>query len=434
MSTPQTTDVDIEAAGDVSGVRQAMRDYFERVKGGDVGSLPAVLGLIALVALFAALRGDVFFTPLNFANLLNQGAAIIVLSMGLIFVLLLGEIDLSAGFTAGTAAALLAVSLTKWGWAWPLALLLGLITGTIIGLLIGVLVARLGIPSFVVTLAMFLALQGVMLLVIGEGGTIPIRSDFLIAIMNTNMPVWAGYLLWIVVVLGYAIVSLRGIQGRRKHGLKATALSVWAAKTIALAVMLGVAVFLLNNERQIVRPGKKSCIVNDPPDPMGCIPVIKGVPWAVLVVLVLLVVLTFVLSRTSFGRHMYAVGGNAEAARRAGISVPGIRISAFMISSTLAAVAGVLIASRDNSVSPTTGGAQTLLFAVGAAVIGGTSLFGGRGRIIDAILGGLVVAIIANGLPLITQQSGIQYVVTGLVLLVAASVDAISRKRSTKGS
>ena len=220
MSTAQTTDVDIEAAGDVGGVRQAMRDYFERVKGGDVGSLPAVLGLIALVALFAALRGDVFFTPLNFANLLNQGAAIIVLSMGLIFVLLLGEIDLSAGFTAGTAAALLAVSLTKWGWAWPLALLLGLITGTIIGLLIGVLVARLGIPSFVVTLAMFLALQGVMLLVIGEGGTIPIRSDFLIAIMNTNMPVWAGYLLWIVVVLGYAIVSLRGIQGRRKPGLK----------------------------------------------------------------------------------------------------------------------------------------------------------------------------------------------------------------------
>lgn len=434
MSTEQTTDVDVPEAGDQGSLGQAIRDYFDRVKGGDVGSLPAVLGVIALVVFFALMKGDVFFTPLNFANLLNQGAAIIVLSMGLIFVLLLGEIDLGAGFTAGTAAAILAVTLTKMGWPWPLSLLAALITGTVIGLAIGLLVARLGIPSFVVTLATFLGLQGVMLLIIGEGGTIPIRSDFLIAIMNKNMPVWAGWLLWFLVVVGYGLVTLRAIQGRRKHGLPATSTSVWAAKTLAIAVMLGVAVFLLNNERQIVRPGKKACLVNDPPDPIGCIPVIKGVPWVVLVILVLLVGLTFLLGRTSFGRHMYAVGGNAEAARRAGISVPGIRISAFMISSTLAAVAGVLLASRDNSVSPTTGGAQTLLFAVGAAVIGGTSLFGGRGRIIDAILGGLVVAIIANGLPLITEQSGIQFVVTGLVLLIAASVDALSRKRSTKGS
>jgi D-xylose transport system permease protein len=205
---------------------------------------------------------------------------------------------------------------------------------------------------------------------------------------------------------------------------------VWAAKTIVLAVLLGGTVFLLNQERQIVRPGKESCAA-DGEAVQGCIPVIQGVPWAVLVVLVLLVGLTFVTGRTSFGRHIYAVGGNAEAARRAGISVKMIKIYCFMICSTLAAVAGVLIASRDNSVSPTTGGAQTLLFAVGAAVIGGTSLFGGKGRVMDAIIGGLVIAVIANGLPLITQQSGIQYVVTGLVLLVAASVDAISRKRST---
>ena len=168
-----------------------------------------------------------------------------------------------------------------------------------------------------------------------------------------------------------------------------------------------------------------------PNEPVGCIPVIQGVPWAVLVVLVLLVGLTFLLSRTSFGRHVYAVGGNTEAARRAGIKVSSIKITCFMICSTLAAVAGVLLASRDNSVSPTTGGAQTLLFAVGAAVIGGTSLFGGRGRVVDAIVGGLVVAVIANGLPLITSQSGIQYVVTGGVLLVAASVDALSRRRSS---
>ena len=432
MSAPeQTTDVDVRGAGDQGGIGQAISDYFNRVKGGDVGSLPAVLGLIVLVVFFSVLKPSTFFTALNFANLMNQGTAIIVLAMGLVFVLLLGEIDLSAGFTAGTAAAVLAIALSSWGLAWPLALILGLLTGTFIGFIIGILVARLGIPSFVVTLAMFLALQGVMLLIIGEGGTITLRSDALLAIMNRNMPVWAGWLLWAVVVLGYALVNLRAIQGRRKAGLKATATSVWAAKTIALAVMLGVGVYLLNVPRQIVRTGKVACETSDPPSPTGCVPVIQGVPWAVLVILVLLIVLTFVLSRTAFGRHIYAVGGNAEASRRAGISVRGIKIFCFMICSTMAAVAGVLIASRDNSVSPTTGGAQTLLFAVGAAVIGGTSLFGGRGCVIDAIIGGLVVAIIANGLPLITQQSGIQYVVTGLVLLVAASVDAISRKRST---
>jgi D-xylose transport system permease protein len=351
--------------------------------------------------------------------------------MGLVFVLLLGEIDLSAGFTAGTAAAVLAIALSSWGLAWPLALLVALLTGTVIGLLIGLLVSRLGIPSFVVTLAMFLALQGVMLLIIGEGGTITLRSDFLLAIMNRNMPIWAGWLLWLIVTVGYAAVSYMAIAGRRRAGLKSMATSVWIAKSVSIAVLLGIGVYLLSVPRQIVRTGKVACEVNDPPTPKGCIPVLVGVPWAVLVILVLLVFLTFVLSRTSFGRHIYAVGGNSEAARRAGISVKGIKTACFMICSTMAAVAGVLIASRDNSVSPTTGGAQTLLFAVGAAVIGGTSLFGGRGRVMDAIIGGLVVAVIANGLPLITQQSGIQFIVTGLVLLVAASVDAISRKRST---
>ncbi|MFA7323154.1 MAG: ABC transporter permease [Candidatus Nanopelagicales bacterium] len=431
MST-QTTDVDVPEAGDTQGLKQAVGDYVQRVKGGDVGSLPAVLGLVALVVLFSVLQGETFFTALNFANLLNQGTAIIVLAMGLVFVLLLGEIDLSAGFAAGTCAAVLAVTLTNRQWPWPLALAAALITGLVIGFLIGLLVARLGIPSFVVTLAAFLGLQGVMLLIIGEGGTIPIQNEVLLAVMNNNMPVWAGWTLWAVVVLGFAAVTLRAILNRRKVGLQASSTSVWLAKVLAVAILLGVAVYLLNIQRQVVRPGRLACTdtgaVNEP---IGCIPVIQGVPWAVLVVLVLLVILTFVLSRTSYGRHIYAVGGNSEAARRAGISVPGIKISCFMICSFMAAVAGVLLASRDNSVSPTTGGAQTLLFAVGAAVIGGTSLFGGRGRVIDAVIGGLVVAVIANGLPLVTQQSGIQYVVTGAVLLVAASVDAISRKRTS---
>jgi len=432
MTAPhQTTDVDVVAAGDQGGVREAIRDYTQRVRGGDVGSLPAVLGLIVLFLLFTALKPDIFFSILNFANLLNQATPIIVLAMGLVFVLLLGEIDLSAGFTAGTAAAILAVTGNSWGWPWELSLIVGLATGTLIGLLIGLLVARLGIPSFVVTLAMFLALQGVMLLVIGEGGTIPVTSPVLLAIMNKNMPIWLGWVLWAVVTLGYFGVTWLAIARRRKAGLPATSRTVWLTKGIALAVIGFIVVWLLNQQRQIVRPGKVSC-PTDGSAPVGCIPILQGVPWAVLVVVVLVVVLTFVLSRTAFGRHVYAVGGNAEASRRAGISVKGIKTACFMIGSTLAAIAGVLIASRDNSVSPTTGGAQTLLFAVGAAVIGGTSLFGGRGRVVDAVIGGLVIAIIANGLPLITQQSGIQFVVTGLVLLVAASVDALSRKRSLR--
>ena len=313
MSTvEQTTDVDIASAGDQGGIGQAIGDYFTRVRGGEVGSLPAVLGLIVLFVFFSLMKPDTFFTSFNFANLLNQSTAIIVLAMGLVFVLLLGEIDLSAGFTAGTAAAVLAVSIASWGFPWPAALVLGLLTGTVIGLLIGLLVARLGIPSFVVTLAMFLALQGVMLLIIGEGGTIRLRSDELLAVMNRNMPIWAGWLLWAVVIVGYAIVSWRAISGRRKAGLRSTATSVWAAKSLALAVMLGVLVYLLSQPRQIVRPGKTACTSVDPV--AGCIPVIEGVPWAVLVVLVLLVGLTFVAGRTSFGRHIYAVGGNAEAA------------------------------------------------------------------------------------------------------------------------
>jgi D-xylose transport system permease protein len=189
---------------------------------------------------------------------------------------------------------------------------------------------------------------------------------------------------------------------------------VWLVKLVTLAALLGAAVFILNQERSR-NPNLTS---------------IQGVPYVVIVILLLLVVLTYNLTRTSFGRHVYATGGNAEAARRAGISVARIKIYCFIACSSLAAVAGILFASKDQSVSPSTGGSTTLLYAVGAAVIGGTSLFGGRGKIRDAILGGLVIAVIANGLPLITDASGIQFIVTGLVLLIAASVDALSRRRA----
>jgi len=408
------SEFELETTPGQGGIGEAAGAYWERIKGGDLGALPAIFGVVVLVIVFGILEPDTFLTEQNFANLINQGAAIMVLAMGLVFVLLLGEIDLSAGFTAGTGAAILGVTLTEHGWAWPLSVLAALATGVAIGFTIALLVARLGIPSFVVSLAYFLGLQGAMLLIIGEGGTIPIRNDAILTIMNKNMPVALGWLFALIIIGGFAGTSIWAIQSRRKAGLQTPALSVWAIKVVGLAVVVIVFVYLLNQERQ--RPNAPITI--------------QGVPWVVPLVAVLVVGLSFLLTRTGFGRHVYAVGGNAEAARRAGIGVPNIKTVCFILCSTLAVVAGILIASRDNSVSPTTGGAQTLLYAVGAAVIGGTSLFGGRGKIYDAVTGGLVIAIIANGLPLVTQKSGTQFIINGLVLLLAASVDAISRRRA----
>ena len=396
------------------GLGQAVGDYVAKLRSGDIGSLSSVLGVIVLVALFTAAKPGIFDTPLNFANLLNQSAAVIFISMGLVFVLLLGEIDLSAGFTAGASAAVLGVLLRDQGAPWYVAVAVCIITGALIGLVIGVLVALLGIPSFVVTLAAFLGLQGVILLVIGAGGTIPVRDPTILRVMNSNLPLWGGWVFWALVVGGFVAIGLANQARRRRAGLPTGNVTLFWAGAVGLAVLLAVAVYVLNLQRAV------NVEVSS----------LQGVPVVVPVATVFLVGLTFVLDRTRFGRHVYAVGGNAEAARRSGINVARVRIACFMIGSSMAAVAGILLASRDNSISPTTGGAQTLLFAVGAAVIGGVSLFGGKGKVFNAILGGLVIAVIANGLPLVTSQAGIQFVVTGLVLLLAASVDAISRRRA----
>ena len=396
------------------GLRSSITEWVDRVRGGDVGSLPAILGLLVLTVVFSVLRPETFTQSFNFANLINQSSAVIVIAMGLIFVLLLGEIDLSAGFTAGTSAAVLSIVLTRQGQPWPLAVLAGLLTGALIGACIGLLVARLGIPSFVVTLAAFLGLQGVLLQLIGEGGTIPMRDETLVGLNNDTLPVWLGWTLCVAVVLAYAGTSLRRAATRRAGGLHADALSVVLTKTAVLAVVLFAATWWLSEERSR-NPALTS---------------IKGVPQVVVLLVALLVGLNFILGRTSFGRHVYAVGGNAEAARRAGINVLRVRLACFVISSTLAAVAGLLLASRTNSVSPNTGGAETLLYAVGAAVIGGTSLFGGKGKMLDAVLGGLVIGVIINGMGLLNQPSSVVFMVTGVVLLVAASVDALSRKRA----
>ena len=332
--------------------------------------------------------------------------------MGLVFVLLLGEIDLSAGYNAGVSAAVLGIVLTNHNWPWPFAVLAGLATGSIIGLTIGLLVALLKIPSFVVTLAFFLGLQGVLLLVIGDAGTIVIHDTTIQAITSRQMTVPASWAFYLIVVALYGFSTFWAIRGRRKRGLPTPAISVWASKVAAMVVVLGIPTYFLCQDR-----GANGVVI-------------KGTPYVVPLVLVLLVVLTFLLQRTALGRHVYAVGGNAEAARRAGINVPGVKIFCFIIGGGMAAMAGVILASRTFSVSPLTGGSTTLLYAVGAAVIGGTSLFGGRGKVKDAVLGGLVIATIDNGISYITQKAGVVFIVTALVLLLAASVDALSRRRA----
>lgn len=397
-------------AGQEVSLKTVFSDYFAKIKAGDIGALPALLGLISLGLVFS-FSSQYFLTARNMANLLTQAAPVIVIAMGLVFVLLLGEIDLSAGFASGVCGATLVLLINNHHFPWYAALFVSIIVGVGLGWVMGTLVARLRIPSFVVTLSTFLAFQGILLLMAGNGGTILLQDRFIIAVENNNLTPTVSWLFTLIGLTVFVGLGLNRILLRRRKNLKSELFKVWLTKNVIL-VILGIgSTYVLNTQR------------GNPPNSS-----IKGIPIVVPVLLALLVAGTFLLNRTVFGRHLYAVGGNAEAARRSGINVRRVRTLAFMICSGLAAIAGMLFASISNSISPTTGGGTTLLYAVGAAVIGGTSLFGGKGKLRDAILGGLVVAIINNGMGLLGFSPGTQYLVTGGVLLVSASVDAISRK------
>jgi D-xylose transport system permease protein len=420
-NTPETTPTpsgatvaDSDFAADnrqVATLGDAVRDYILRVRGGDMGSLPAILGLVILFIVFS-LANDKFLSTLNLANLITQSGSTVVLAMGLIFVLLLGEIDLSAGVAGGVSAAILGLAMTDHGQPWWVAALAGIAVGAVIGFVIGALVAKLGIPSFVVTLAFFLALQGVSLKLIGQGGSIGIDDEVIRGLTIKNVPVTAGWIIAVLVVLAFGALSFNRHRVQVAKGLAHDPLVLVAIKSGVFAVIILGVTALLSANRSL-----------NPVFP------IKGIPWVLPVVAVLLIFWTFVLSRTSYGRHLYAVGGNAEAARRAGINVGFIKVSAFVICSAMAAVSGILAASYSGKVSPGSGGGNVLLYAVGAAVIGGTSLYGGRGRAVDAVIGGVTIMTIANGLGLLNQASYINFLVTGGVLLLAASVDAVSRRR-----
>ena len=392
-------------------IKQSANDWWSKVKAGQVGALPALLGLLVLCIVFGT-QSSVFLTPGNLANLLTQAAAVIVIAMGLVFVLLLGEIDLSAGYAAGVCGALLVIMITEMDYPWYLAFPISVLSGVLLGAVIGYLVAQLKIPSFVVTLATFLAFQGLLLLLVGEGGTIRIEDPVILAVENKNLSVSYSWIFFFLTAGAYLLSGLLKFRKRKKAGLVDNLFKLWVIKTFVLIAIGTLATWALTVER------------SNNPDLVS----LRGIPYVVPVILVLLVGATFVLSRTSFGLHIYAVGGNAEAARRAGINVKMVRITAFMICTGFAAVAGMIFVSRANSVTPTTGGSSTLLYAVGAAVIGGTSLFGGKGKVSDAILGGLVVAVIDNGMALLGYPAGIKFMVTGAVLLISATIDAVSRR------
>jgi D-xylose transport system permease protein len=398
------------ASGHEGTLTDQVRGYFARVKGGEMGSLPAVLGIIILTLAFEALS-PFFITKLNFANLFVQAAELTMLSSALVFVILLAEIDLAAGVTAGVAMAAFIDLVKTQGWPWIPALIVAFLVGIAIGTVIGFLVAKIGVPSFVVSLAFFLGFQGMQLLLLGEGGVYRVEVPAILAIMNKNLPAEGGWIMLIVSATASLVLSIWDRRRRSSTGLVNKPFSIIIIRLAAILVLGSFSVYYLNLNRS-----------------QGVIP-IKGVPIVLPITIVVLAIGTFVLDRTRFGRHLYAVGGNPEAARRAGIKVVKIRIVAFIICSFLAVISGVFHASRIGSVDGSAGH-TIVLSGVAAAVVGGVSLFGGRGRLAQAAIGAIVISMIDNGLGLLQMPAGISYLVQGGVLLAAATIDALSRRRN----
>jgi D-xylose transport system permease protein len=420
QGTPSAVEPDLEAGGESLPPRPAVSEvarvtstsdylglWLQRVRAGDLGSLPIIVGLVVIVLVFGSLD-DTFLTERNFTNLLLQMAPFATISIGVVFVLLLGEIDLSVAYVSAVGGVSMTLLLRpdNPGWPWWLTILFAVAVTTTIGLIQGLIVTKAGVPSFVVTLAGLLVWNGVVLILMtrySSSGTIRIQDPTVRGIANNFLSDAWGWVVGGAVVAAYGLTQLRTSASRRARGLDAKPLVVVAAQVLGLAVVTGAGVWFANKDR--------------------------GVPVSSLILLVLLVFWSFVAARMRFGRHVYAVGGNAEAARRAGINVDRIRIMVFMISGFMAGLGGVMFASRLRSVATGTGGGNLLLLVIAAAVIGGTSLFGGTGRVVSALLGTLVIAGIANGMGLLNLEQGVQFVITGLVLLAAVLVDAVSKHR-----
>jgi D-xylose transport system permease protein len=413
MSDPVTAPLPADRADERlvqgGGVYGALDSFMRRVKGGDLGSLPVIIGLVIISLVFYA-QDVTFLSSRTLVNITLFASPIGIIAIGVVVVLLLGEIDLSVGSVSGVSAAVLAVLVVYHGQSLFVGLLAGAGTGLLIGLAYGLLYTRVGVPSFVMTLAGLLAFLGLQLLVLGKNGTVnlPVDSGLISFTRESFVTGAASYILVVVVVALFAAGQLWGIRRRRAAGLSAQSLVVVAVKTgLLLAGLLYLAYYL---------------------------DIDRGFGYLPLLFVALVVVMDLLLRKTKWGRHVFAVGGNEEAARRSGIKVNRIYLSVFCLSGLFSAVGGLLAAGQLTAVSQATGGTDTNLTAIAAAVIGGTSLFGGRGSAYAALLGIIVLQSIQTGLNIVGVDSSVRYMVTGAVLLLAVSIDSVSRRaRSSSG-
>jgi D-xylose transport system permease protein len=396
MSTADATvDEDVE-------VRSPQLELLRRFVAGDLAELRVVLAL-AVIWLVFYVQEPRFMSSVNLSNLVLQMTAVGLVSIGIVLVLLLGEIDLSVGAVSGLAAAIMAVLNVKHGWSPYLAIAAAVVAGMAIGLFQGSVFTRFAVPSFVVTLAGLLAWPGAQLKVLGETGTVNLNDPKILGLTSTFYSDTVGWIMALVAIGAYAVLTLRNRQGRASQGLSAPPVGLLGLRIGLVAVATLVAVWVLNDDR--------------------------GVPLAALILVGFCLVFFYMTTRTTFGRHIFAVGGNAEAARRAGIHVTRVRVAVFVIASSMAAIGGIMAASRLLAVNQSSGSGDFLLLAIAGPVIAGTSLFGGRGSVWHALLGALVITSISNGMDLLALDSSVKFMVTGAVLLAAVVIDAIARRQ-----
>jgi D-xylose transport system permease protein len=398
--------VSAEAEAAAFSVVPEQQSYWQRLKlnlrTGNLGSLPVAVAL-GFVILYFSIVAENWFTPVNFTNLIGQLAGTCMLAYGVVFVLLIGEIDLSVAFVSGIAGVVVAELQLPTGAALPgiVCILLALLATTLIGAFQGSVVAYVGVPSFVVTLAGFLIWQGVILNTITQG-VIVIQDNTVNNVYGYFFSDLGGWIIGIVISVAFVAGMLGSAYSNRRHGIALRDPALFVAKLVLIPAITLLTVWYCNKDR--------------------------GVPFALLLVVAMLLILTFLAKRTTFGRHVYAVGGNAEAARRAGINVPRIRVLVFMISGFMSGLGGIVLAARLNSVDLNAGGGTLLIDAIAAAVIGGTSLFGGRGEVRDALVGALLITTISNGMNTVGYKTGTIYIVTGIILLLAVTFDTVARR------
>ena len=397
------TDLQDERLQSRQGARGWAQTWVDRARGGELGTIPVIIGLAVIWAIMQALN-PAFLSSQNLVNLTLECAAVGVISLGVVFMLLVGEIDLSVGSMSGLAAAVLAVLAVGRGLPVPLALLAAIAAGALVGYLYSVMFNRFGVPSFVITLAGLLAFLGAQLWVLGANGSInlPYTSGLVFFAQLAFMPDWLSYVLVLLSAGGLLVTGLRLRQQRLAAGLSGRSLQSLVVRSAVLAVGLGIVVWYLNQSR--------------------------GVGWMFVLFLALVLFFNYMLTRTRWGRSIYAVGGNREAARRSGINVTGVYRWAFVLCSTLAALGGVLAAARLAAANQSSGTGDVNLNAIAAAVIGGTSLFGGRGSAFSALLGIVVIQSISSGLTLLNLDSSYRFMITGLVLLAAVALDSVARR------